>query len=231
MNQIVARWIGRTTFGCVLLGGVVYLVVAACAGLRGTPWLLGATDFHAARIIGLTWVVAAVAGSIARRLAGRRRFGADPSSRFATHPDRLFAQSLIVPTVGMALLLPLTLHMPVVLVFGDSSAFDTWVITSMWITGLAHVVFAIMSALRAYELVIGERTWSPVSIYLATVITSCVPFVVLYAIPPAIVAITGLPFIPMLRAMGRIVERERAELAATPHGLPRAIVRISPPAA
>jgi hypothetical protein len=54
-------------------------------------------------------------------------------------------------------------------------------------------------------------------------ITSCVPFVVLYAIPPMLVAITALPFIPMLHAMERMVGRERTELAVVAGTLPRAI--------
>ena len=51
--------------------------------------------------------------------------------------------------------------------------------------------------------------------------------IVLYAVPPALVALTALPFIPMMRAMERIVARERAQAAAAPHVLPRAVVRLS----
>jgi hypothetical protein len=53
------------------------------------------------------------------------------------------------------------------------------------------------------------------------------PFVVLYAIPPALVALTALPFLPLLRAMERIVTRERDELAGAPHVLPRAVAAIA----
>ena len=101
----------------------------------------------------------------------------------------------------------------------------------MWITGLAHAVFAITSVLRGKHLVAGKPTWSPRKIYIATVVTSCVPFAVLYAIPPAIVALTALPFVPLLRAMEWIVARERRELADAQHALPRAIAVLSRPTA
>jgi hypothetical protein len=211
MSQIFARRIGRIVFGGVLIAGVAYLVAAACAGLSGSPWILGGRDLGAARIIGVT--------TVARRIASR--------VRFTGGPDRLFAESMMAPAVGMALLLPITLHMPVVLLVGDAAAFDTWVVASMWITALPHAVFAFACAVRAYQLVADRSAWSPRGIYVATLLTSCVPFVVLYAVPPALVALTALPFIPMLRVMERIVTRERAEWAAAPHVLPRAVVRIS----
>jgi hypothetical protein len=219
MSQIFARRIGRIVFGGVLIAGVAYLVAAACAGLSGSPWILGGRDLGAARIIGVTWLVAALASTIARRIASRMRW--------AGGPDRLFAESMMAPAMGIALLLPITLHLPVVLLLSDAAAFDTWVVASMWITALPHAVFAFACAVRAYQLVADRTAWSPNGVYVMTLVTSCVPFVVLYAVPPALVAVTALPFIPMMRAMERIVVRERAEAAAAPQLLPRAVVRIS----
>jgi hypothetical protein len=222
-RQIIARRIGRITFGGVLLGGVARLIMTACSGELGHDVLFPSRGLDAARTIELTWLIAALAGVVAWRVAARVRFTPDP--------EMLFAESLIVPAVGIALLLPITLHMPVILVICDSAAFDVWVVASMWITGLAHAVFAITSALRGKQLVAGEATWSPRKIYIATVVTSCVPFAVLYAIPPVIVAITALPFVPLLRAMKWIVVRERRELANAQHALPRAIAVMSRPGA
>jgi hypothetical protein len=208
-SQIIAGRIGRITFGVVLLIGVVHLIVA-----RG---------FDAARTVELTWFIAALAGVVAWRVAARLRF--------APNPERLFAESLMAPAAGIALLMPITLHMPVILVIRDSAAFDVWVVASMWITGLAHAVFAFTSALRGKHLVAGKPAWSPRKIYIATVVTSCVPFAVLYAIPPAIVALTALPFVPLLRAMEWIVTRERQQLADAQHGLPRAVAVAVRPSA
>src|SRR4051812_25556978 len=163
-SQIIARRIGRITFGGVLLVGVVHLIVAACSGES----ISTGRNLDAARTIELTWFTALIAGVVAWRVAMRMRL--------AWTPERLFAESLMVPAAGIALLLPITLHMPVILVIRDSAAFDLWVVASMWITGLAHAVFAITSALRGKQLVAGEATWSPRKIYIATVVTSCVPF-------------------------------------------------------
>jgi hypothetical protein len=218
-SEITARRIGRITFGVVLIVGVARLIVAACSGDLGRDAIYTGRGVGAARTIELTWLSAVLAGVVAWRVALRVRFDATP--------ERLFAVSLMVPAVGIALLLPITLHMPVILVIRDSAAFDVWVVASMWLTGLAHAVFAITSALRGRQLVAGEATWSPRKIYIATVVTSCVPFAVLYAIPPVIVAITALPFVPLLRAMEWIVVRERRELASAQHELPRAITRKS----
>jgi hypothetical protein len=221
MSEIFARRIARIVFGGVLLAGVAWLFADA-TGLHRPPWSVDDT-FGAARTIGATWLVAALAAAVARRLAARVRLSGGP--------DRLFAESLMVPAVGIALLLPLTIHLPIALWITDSAGFDFWVQLSMGITGLPHAVFAFACAVRAYQLVADRRpAWSPRGIYIATVVTSCVPFILLYAIPPVLVALTGLPFIPMMHAMGRIVARERAAAAAAPHGLPRAIVRMSRPA-
>jgi Flp pilus assembly protein TadB len=63
---------------------------------------------------------------------------------------------------------------------------------------------------------------TPRQIYIITLLTSCVPFVLLWAIPPTLVAITALPFVPMLHAMRRRIDRERAEIAEA-RDMPHAI--------
>jgi hypothetical protein len=214
-SQVIARRIARITFGSVLLVGVACLIAAACSAAFSHRPTHGAPRLDATAIVVLTWIVAAIAAGVAWLVARRLRLACDP--------DALFAESLMVPAAGIALVLPLTLHLPVVVMLADREAFDLWVLMSMWITGLAHLVFATTSALRGYQLASGKRAWSPRKIYVATVLTSCLPFVVLYAIPPALVALTALPFIPLLRAMDRIVTRERQQLAGAPHRLPRAI--------
>lgn len=212
MRQIFARRVGRIAFGVVLLIGVAAVATSAWSASLGTNRV---PRLDAARTISLTWLAAVIAGVAARAIAARI-----PWSRSS---EALFVESLIVPTAGIALLLPITLHMPLALLVADSSAFDIWVMGSLWITGLTHLVFAALCVMRARQLVAGRPALSPRRIYVVTLITSCVPFVVLYAIPPTLVALTALPFVPMLHAMERVVGRERAELDAVAGNLPHAI--------
>lgn len=211
MSQIFARRAGRIAFGLVLLVGVASLAAAAWSGLFGAD---SATRFGAVRVVGLTWLLAILAGAVVRAIAARLRWR--PAA------EAPFAESVMVPTAGIALLLPITLHLPVVVLLADAGAFDFWVIASLWVTGLAHLVFAGLCALRAHQLVAGRPAVAPRTIYAATLITSCVPGVLLWAIPPLLVAITALPFAPMLHAMQHLVDRERAEISAA-SGPPRAI--------
>jgi hypothetical protein len=213
-NALVARRLGRIVFGAVLLAGTAYLVTATWHAWSHRMGPRVGAD----RIIGTTWLVAAVAGFVTSRIAAR--------SQRAWHPGSLFAESLMVPAIGIAALGPITLHMVVVLPLWGSKAFDMWVLESLLITGLAHVVFATTSALRAAELVAGRPARSPRSVYIATVCASCVPFVVLLAIPPILVAITGVPFLPLLSAMETVVARERREIVAALHPLPRATLHV-----
>jgi len=63
--------------------------------------------------------------------------------------------------------------------------------------------------MRAYRLVNEQRAMGPWKIYAITVLVSCVPFVILFALPPLVVAATGLPIVPMLFAMERIAKEDR----------------------
>jgi hypothetical protein len=211
MSQIFARRAGRIAFGLVLLIGVASLTTAAWTGFVGAH---NPARFGAARLVGLTWFAAIVAGAVVRAIAVHVRWR--PAA------GALFAESVIVPTAGIALLLPITLHLPVVVAVADASAFDFWVTASLWVTGLAHLVFAGLCVLRARQLVAGRVATTPRKIFVVTLLTSCVPFVLLWAIPPLLVAVTALPFVPMLHAMQRLIDREREEIRAMPE-LPRAI--------
>lgn len=218
-NALVARRLGRIAFGAVLLAGTAYLLAAMWHAVTHHR----APEIHAERIIGATWLIAALAGFVTPRIAARCARG--------WHPEHLFAESLMVPTLGIAALGPITLHMAVVLPLGGSLAFDVWVYWSLVITGIAHVVFAVTSARRAYDLVAGRPARSPGWVVRTTVFASCVPFALLLAIPPILVALTALPFVPLLRGMESFIARERREIAAAMHPLPRATVRVRDAAA
>ena len=221
-SDLVARRIGRIAFGGALIAGFAVLAAPACwdafdmlAGIHSRDPHLS----HAPWTIALTWLGAAFVGSVARRIAARLSL--------SRPPEWLFARSLSVPTLGIALLSPLTLHalawVPLGLLTRDLMLFDYWAIMSIWITGVAHLVFAVACARRVARLAADQEARSLGSVIAITVVTSCVPFVLLLAIPPILVAFTAMLLLPLLRAIDRVVERERNELAMSP--LPRAIVR------
>lgn len=211
-TSIFARRVGRIAASVVLLAGVVAIVATAWA-VEDRP----APELHTAELIGFTWLAALVLGAAAHGLV--------VLVRPAWRPEALLAESLLLPAGALALLLPITLHLLVALACGvGGTDFDRWVRGSMIITCMAHLLFAGLCMLRAHQLLRREPAISPLRIFGAVVATSCVPFVVLFAIPPVLVAVTGLPLLPLLRAMAPRIERERAELAAMPGLLPRAAV-------
>ncbi|MGH9884975.1 MAG: hypothetical protein ACREBE_05585 [bacterium] len=219
-SDFVARRVGRIAFGGALIAGFAVLVAPACwdaldmlAGIHTRDPHLS----HAAWTIALTWLGAAFVGSVASRIAAWLSL--------SRPPDWLFARSLSVPTLGIALLSPLTLHalvwVPLGMLIRDLMLFDYWAIMSIWITGVAHLVFAVACARRVARLAAGQPARTLGSVIAITVVTSCVPFVLLLAIPPILVAFTAMLLLPLLRAIDRLVERERDELAVA--ALPRAI--------
>jgi hypothetical protein len=214
MHRIIARRLGRIAFGIVLLIGVSTLVHRALAhegsGRQASTEL--------ACIIAGAWVGGAAFGWLVRLVAQ-----AVLVRRAQAVPEALFAASLIVPIAGIALLLPITLHLPFAFAFGISG-FQDWVYASIWITGATHVALAVMCALRAHRLAQGRPAMSPLRIYTIAVFISCVPFVVI-VLPPIVVALTGLPFLLLLQAMETVANRERTEVAAIPQ-LPCAIAAL-----
>jgi len=205
-DRVIVRRKSRIAFGAVLIAGTITLVTSAL-GHRNDATL----------IVIVTWALAIAAGWAVRLFASE---GPDR--------DRLGVAGLAVPIAGIALIGPLTLHMPFALLLGSGTrTFDDWVIVSAGITGPAHLAFAAMSMQRASRLARGKPAWRPGSIYAITLIVSCVPFIVLFAIPPILVALTGLPFLPILSVMESIAARERDELAQASHDLPFAIARTT----
>jgi hypothetical protein len=221
MQQLIARRLGRIVFGAVLVAGVAALTTMAWAGgprYWGHRW--GPHWPNSAQVIGLAWFAALMLGALVRFVAGRVRWSCEP--------EALFGPSLIVPTAGIALLAPITLHLPFALLISGTRGFDQWVEASLWITAIAHIAFAGMSMRRAHRLIAERPAPSPRRIYLITVLVSCVPFIVLWGIPPVLVALTAAPFVPLLHHMQRMVDRERTEIAAITQSLPRAIAVAAP---
>jgi hypothetical protein len=209
-SSIFARRAGRIVASFVLIAGLVAIVASALSA-HDRP----GAELHCAELIGFTWLAALILGAATHGLVILLR----PTWR----PETALAESVLMPAAALALLLPLTLHLLVALATrGAGADFDGWVRASLIITGMAHLVFAGLCMLRAHRLLRGAPAISPLAIFASVVATSCVPFVVLFGVPPVLVALTGLPMLPLLHAMARWIERERAELAAMPQLLPRA---------
>ncbi len=134
------------------------------------------------------------------------------------------AMSASLPLIGAALLAPLALHLVVWLLFssGDHLApsleqFDAWIAMSAPIAGFAHIVLAVRAS--RYGKVLGEMPtaalvarpakegWAALAL---TAASGFFPGAVLILIPPLVIGLTGLSFIPLsFYAISRAVVRER----------------------
>ncbi len=143
----------------------------------------------------------------------------------AEHADALETRSVAAPLVGWALLAPLTIHFVVYAVMVSASPldrivdeYDWWICASLLLTGIAHVTLAALGVRFAQrlrnEFSMGARTpsvWAPL---MWTILAGCVPGVILYLVPPTLVAATGVVFIPAtFAAMRARVRAEREAIA------------------
>lgn len=198
------RRCGRIAAGMVLIAGAVLLATRL--------WV--EPEPAAARTLLSTWAAAALV-YVAAALRGSRR-------TLAEH-DELEVAGWVLPSVGMALLLPLTLHLPFVAAVDNAGdGFDFWAKASGVITGATHVVLALLVALRASQLARGQPAVRVLHIYWICVAVSCVPFAI-WILPPIFVAVTGIPLLVPLAWMPRLVEseREKALSEVVPHAQAR----------
>jgi hypothetical protein len=188
-----ARAVGRTVFGATLLTGTAVLVARLL-----TMRVPGAFE-----TIALTWLAAIALGLAAKRLAKN-------SAPQVRDPVRRFDASFALPAAGIALVLPLTIHVVVASAIGVTARdFDDWARVSVAITGFAHITFALLAAIRANQLATERIAIGSWRIYFLTVFVSCIPFGVLFMIPPLVVGVTGLAIVPMLERMPRWIARDR----------------------
>jgi hypothetical protein len=204
-SSLYGMRMGRLAFGITLLVGTAAMYLAAIEDHY-------ADGLHAGEIVLVTWAAAFALGAAVRAACGR-------STRSAAGLQR---SSVVIPAVGVALLLPLTLLMFGLQLAGDRiHEFDMWVQVAPLFVGVPHIVFAAMLGTRAARLVTGRAAPSPWMIYGWSVVASAFPGVLLYFIPSILVAVVGLPILPLMFWMQPYLERERAREETE---LPRAVV-------
>jgi hypothetical protein len=188
------------------------VVYGAIVGPGAWAWLGGPfthdvmhDQTHSGPLLAATWLVALVAYG-ATRLAV---WVAAPAPR----GDALLRRSLVVPAVGIALALPLSLHAIPFLLAGED--FREWVCASIAAVGFAHLVFAVTFAMRAGQLADGEPRVTIRRIVKWSVIASLVPCG-MFLLPEILTAITALFVVPVLHMFDAIARRERDALPVLP---------------
>jgi hypothetical protein len=201
--SVRGKRVGRIAAGAVLITGAAWLV-----------YLLA--EVHRPRVaytIPAIWAAAAAIYLLGAALGSRRTLD---------HSGELAVSALVVPAVGAALMLPLTLHLLVgVVISSTPRGFDEWAGLSVLFTGPTHLVLAALVARRARQLATGLPAISPAKIYGICVAVSCLPFAI-FVLPPFLVGLTGLPLAALMSLMAPLAERDRR--AAADEALPRAAV-------
>jgi hypothetical protein len=195
--------------------------------------VVGALGRALAQPILSRWARVSLSGDPAVDLA--RLEASDPLRAACDVAMRWERRSTALPLAALSLLTPLTLHailfaITVSTPLGERGRgcdyledFGKWIGLSVWIVGHAHIallVCAVRWASRLRTLPASEmrRPGIP-SAGRALVISTgvaCVPGLLLLAIPPTLVLVTGALFVPLMYGWtSRTLERERTVLEAT----------------
>jgi hypothetical protein len=188
-----------------------------------TPWLLAAAAAVAAKVLSRRFLAARygrfVAGEDPWRDLARLARRAAPST-LRQRASALETASVVWPLVGLALVLPISIHAIVGELFGVGWDFSRWIGLSAIVAGPAHValvVCALLYARRLRKSALPINGWPGWRAFAITTGVSVVPFGI-WVLPPLLVAATGLLFIPWsFEWVGRAVERERIAIISA-HG-------------
>lgn len=201
----------RFAFGVAMLLGALMLTVRVAdawtdtsgSGLFGR--LENAPRVH--ELLTATWLAAFAAGILVHMLV---RFV--PALRVGVSGVR----SYVMFWVGTALWLPITVHWFWYLAQGNSvKQFDDWATFALAVTAITHVGFAIMVGRRAAQLARGEPPTSVKNIFAWSVVLGALPVgIMLLMIPSIIVALTGIPIVPLLLMMEPLAKAHRDHLDA-----------------
>jgi len=210
--SVIGRRGGRIAFGTALLVGMAVVVYGAIIGPGAWSWLGGPFTHdlmhgrtHSIPLLAATWLLALVAYG-ATRLIVR---AAAPAPR----GDAMLRASLVVPAVGIAFTVPLSIHAVAFALVGED--FGGWICASCAAVGLAHVVFAVTFGIRAGQLARGEPRMTVPRIYKWSVIASLVPCG-MFLLPEILTAVTGLFVVPVMERFDAIALHEREALPVLP---------------
>jgi hypothetical protein len=241
--RVAARRVGRSAAGAV--GVAMALAAFACAllGLPSSAERLVSTELLI--LAWPAALVAGVIGRLLARLLLSLRVrevpsgdpGLDLARLEATDPLREARdvamswerRSTALPLAAVSLLAPLTIHLVVWFALSRPDAittglddYGTWIALSVVIVGHAHLALLVCAVRWAYrlrtmetlELQIGRgRGWG--TALLVSGGLACLPGIVLLAIPPLLVLVTGLAFVPLMyHVTARTLVRERQALEA-----------------
>jgi hypothetical protein len=225
---------GRTWAGGVGIASFLVMIVDLAAGGRHSSTMLvcawaamgvaylvakGVSRWHLCRAARhLLIATDDVFDDLARLQAG------SPQEVAVRRAHRLEVLSFALPMVALTLITPLFVHLVIgTAVLGvNIYQFSAWVLISLLLVGHAHLTLLILSVMHVLRIreelnrggsVAGASRgfWA----LLWTVAASSIPGAVLLCIPPILVALTGLLFVPwMFHWVGQRARAERALLDA-----------------
>jgi hypothetical protein len=127
-------------------------------------------------------------------------------------------RSVGLPLAAAALLLPLALHLTVYALFFDRfnvNDFAVWITISGVVVGHVHLTLAVLAWRYVGKASRGRAEAADLwRVWWVSALISLVPGVVMMAIPPILVAVTGLAYLPLLVWARRLLEAERLQLGA-----------------
>jgi hypothetical protein len=227
------RRVARSTFGAIGIGGAI--VMSSLAGYDALQGYGHGAGVSLKWVLLGSWIVASIGWAIVRLFGAALPRVRNPAPTGVLSIDiqryeaeevvrrdgRFLARrSLALPAIAVSLLAPLTLHWIFTsVVWNETRAFDEWIMVSLAIVGHAHIALAIFAA-RFMSKFAGKSTFDMgldksygfTALFLAVAV-SAVPGILFFAIPPALVFVTGLAFVPFLwLVLKRIAIHERSML-------------------
>jgi hypothetical protein len=235
--QLIRRRQARIAAGYTLaVAGAALLLGPTIAWALGADVFVVPTPLALILAIPGSWLLAALVGFLVYAGSGRRLqrgYGelvvsddaAADLKRLARLPapeslleraTALERSSVVAPLSGLALAAPMLLHLCLSPVVGGPGGFLGWLALSGVIAGPAHITLVLRSrtyARKLGRLPLDQLRGSGMAALGITTLVSALPFAVLLLIPPVLVFVTGLVFVPVSFArIGYLVETERQEL-------------------
>ncbi len=194
-SRVFRRRLARASAGAV---GVVLGIAMFLAPIAELEW-----GPAALLVAWLAMVPAYVSGALAGRWL---------------RPRDLEFWGLWLPMAALSVLLPITLHMVVMALEWNPEMAGRWMLISGVVVGHVHLLLIGLCAWFVSKLRRDPEAMSPHFGWLVLsicVTASCVPGLVLFALPPMLTAVTGIVFIPAMFYLVHFwLHRERAEVLA-----------------